>query len=327
MGKSFESRKIGDTSLMQAQKLTFQQAWDSSTIFFVDEELESEIEEKVADLLRTAENPHIAATNVRTLEDVVAFLQEEPDGLDVILRDIGLSDEKFMRVISLLRKIGRIAGGFESEWGITKIKRQLSGNVRFRALIAELLLDGIHDTELAAYIPRFYLEKLNYREIGAISQALRAIRYKESTIGTYGARKGYKVEAAIKAQLENVRANYGIGYEQGRSRFVNVDIDFAVPTLQDPWVIIMSSFQETTASGQTTKARDMLAAYTQITTSNSRYGENRVFVNFVDGGGWLARKRDLERLVAQCHYFINLQNLAMLEAIVLAHAPRSYIVR
>lgn len=83
-------------------------------------------------------------------------------------------------------------------------------------------------------------------------------------------------------------------------------------------------FQETTSSGQTTKARDMLAAYTRINESNSRFGENRAFVNFVDGGGWLARKRDFERLVSQCHYFINLNNLAVIEPIVLAHIPQSY---
>jgi len=47
-------------------------------------------------------------------------------------------------------------------------------------------------------------------------------------------------------------------------------------------------------------------------------------VNFIDGGGWLARKRDMERLVDDCHYFVNLQNLDMLEAIVLQHAPSSY---
>jgi SAM-dependent methyltransferase len=89
-------------------------------------------------------------------------------------------------------------------------------------------------------------------------------------------------------------------------------------------VVIMSSFQETTSSGQTTKAREMLSAFQQINASNSRYEEQRVLVNFVDGGGWLARKRDLERLVDQCHYFINLQNLDMLESIILKHIPSTY---
>jgi hypothetical protein len=306
---------------MPARKLHFQEAWDSSTIFFVDDELEDEIDEIVSGLLRLSQSPHISATEERTLEDTVAFMQESPDSLDVILRDIGFSDEKFMRIISLLRKIGRIDGGFYREWSIAKIKRQLINDIPFLTLVAQILFDGKRDKELAIHIPRFYLDKLNYREIGTIPQALREVRYKESTIGTYGGRKGYKVEATIQKKLEEISSVHGIGYEKGRSRFINVDIDFAIPTLNDPWVVIMSSFQETTSSGQSTKAREMQAAFHQIKLSNSRYGENRVFVNFVDGGGWLARKRDLERLVDQCHYFINLQNLDMLEAIILAHVP------
>lgn len=307
---------------MQARKLSFQEAWDSSTIFFVNEALENEIDARVSGLLQLAQSEHLTAAEERTLNDIIAFLTENPNGLDVILRDIGLSDEKFMRIVSLLRKIGRIPGEFESEWSVAKIKRTLSSDSLFLQQIANLLLDGRRDPELTGHIPRFYLDKLNYRELGAIPQTLREMRYKEAAIGTYGGRKGYFVEAQIKARLEQIKAKHGIGFEQGNSRFVNVNIDFAIPSLQDPWVIIMSSFQETTSSGQTSKARDMFSAYTQLNNSNSRHNENRVFVNFVDGGGWLARKRDMARLVAQCHYFINLQNLDMLEAIVLAHVPK-----
>lgn len=310
--------------MIEARKLTFQEAWESSTIFFVDEELENEIDEKVSKLLRLSQSPYLSNVTERTLDDIVEFLQENRDNLDVILRDIGLSDEKFMRIISLLRKIGRIPGGFDSEWNLSKIKGQLISDASFRTIVAQLLFDGVRDAELSVYIPRFYLSKLNYREIGTIPQALRELRYKEAAIGTYGARKGHKVEAVIQQKLEEIRTSYGIGYAKGRTRFVDVDVDFAIPTLEDPWVIIMSSFQETTSSGQTTKARDMLNAFTRITHSNSRNREERVFVNFVDGGGWLARKRDMERLVEECHYFINLQNLEMIEPIILGHVPASY---
>lgn len=132
------------------------------------------------------------------------------------------------------------------------------------------------------------------------------------------------MENLIRQELEKVQSRHDITYSKGRSRIIDTDIDFAVPNLEDPWVIVMSSFQETTSSGQTTKARDMLSAYLRVLEHNSRNRENRAFVNFVDGGGWLARKRDLARLVDQCHYFINLQNLDMLEAIVLKHVPPRY---
>ena len=71
----------------------------------------------------------------------------------------------------------------------------------------------------------------------------------------------------------------------------------------------------------------MLSAYQAFERVRSRHREDRVFVNFVDGGGWLARKADFQRLVEQCHYFINLQHLAMLESIVLRHVPQRYVTR
>ncbi len=305
--------------MTEARKLSFQEAWDSSVVFFVDEELEREIEAEVESLLATAQSVAHAAPS-----DLAGFLVQQKNALDVVLKDLELSQEKFMRIISLLRKLGRIPGGFDSEWGMSKIKNKIVREPDFAQAVAELLLDGKSDAELQRYIPRYYLEALNYRQAQVGSEATLRKHYKGQLIGTYGGRKGYKVEERIRQKLAQIESAYGIGFDQGRSTMVETDIDFAVPNLDDPWVIVMSSFQETTSSGQTTKARDMLAAYERVVRHNSRYKENRAFVNFVDGGGWLARKRDLERLVEQCHYFINLQHLDMLEAIITKHVPKKY---
>ena len=313
--------------MIEARKISFQEAWDSSVVFFVDEELEREIEAKVEALLETSENRRVSQTAEINVADIADFLGQKDNALDVILKDIGLSEEKFKRTISLLRKLRRIPGDFDSEWGIGKIKSRIAREQGFALMIAKLLVDGKRDKELEQYIPRYYLDMLNYREIKGSSQEARRIRYKQSLIGTYGAQKGHKVEEKIREKLEEIETKHGVDYDRGRSRIIETDIDFAVPNVEDPWVIIMSSFQETTSSGQTTKARDMLSAYERVRRNNSRYREDRVFVNFVDGGGWLARKRDLERLVEHCHYFINLQHLDMLEAIVLQHVPERYFIR
>ncbi|MBU2610842.1 MAG: hypothetical protein KJ606_07850 [Chloroflexi bacterium] len=312
----------------QARKISFEEAWDSATIFFVDEELEDEIDAEVESLLTVASDSRVSEDALMEIDSITEFLTEHELGLDVILRDVELSEEKFMRMVSLLRKIGRISGGFsadDTEWTISRIKNKLVRDRNFAHMIAELLLDGKNDHELKIYIPRYYLETLNYREIRGSSLAARRIRYKRSLIGTYGGRKGYKVENLIRQELARIQTHHGIPYEKGRSRIIDTDIDFAVPNVEDPWIIIMSSFQETTSSGQTNKTRDMLSAYIKVLENNSRNRENRAFVNFVDGGGWLARKRDLQRLVEQCHYFINMQHLDMLEAIVLKHVPAKYI--
>jgi hypothetical protein len=310
--------------MIEARKISFQEAWDSSVVFFVDEKLEQEIEAKVEALLETAGNRRVSETAEINVADIADFLGQKYNALDVILKDVGLSEEKFKRIISLLRKLERIPGDFTSEWGMGKIKSEIDREPDFARMIAELLVDGRRDEELEQYIPRYYLDMLNYREIRGGSQAARCIRYKQSLAGTYGGRKGHRIEDRIRQTLEEIEDKHGVGYGKGRSRLFETDLDFVVPSTEDPWVIIMSSFQETTSSGQTTKAKDMRSVYDQIRHQNSRYGENRAFVNFADGGGWLARKRDLERLVKQCHYFINLQHLDMLEAIVLKHVPERY---
>jgi len=309
--------------MIEARKISFQEAWDSSIVFFVDEELEQEIEARLEALLETAET-HDMSGAADIVADVTDFLRQRDDALNVVLNDIGLSQEKFKRIISLLRKLGRIPGGFIREWGMPKVKRKIAREPDFARMIAELLVDGKRDEELRQFIPRYYLDMLNYREITDSLQAARRIRFKKALMGGYGNLKGDKVEEKIQEKLEEIEAKYGVGYARGRSWIIETDIDFAVPNVEDPWVIIMSTFQETTSSGQTTKARDMLSAYERVSRVNSRNSENRAFVNFVDGGGWLARKRDLQRLVEHCHYFINLQYLDMLEAIVLKHVPERY---
>ena len=307
--------------MIEARKISSQEAWDSATVFFVDEVLEDEIDAQVDALMETAGDPRISETATISVGNIAGFMREKGNALNVILKDIDLSEEKFKRVISLLRRTGRIEGSFDQEWGISKIKSQIRNAPNFAETIAKLLVDGKRDTELTKIIPRYYLDTLNYRDIEGASEAARRIRYKNSMIGTYGGRKGHRVEDNIAERLSDIEARHGIGYNKGRSHFIDTNIDFAVPDVDDPWVIIMSSFQETTSSGQTTKAKDMLFAFDRIRHINSRNNENRAFVNFADGGGWLARRRDYERLIEQCHYFLNLRHLDMLEAIVLKHVP------
>lgn len=307
------------------RKLSFSEAWESFTIFYVDDELENEVEREVEKLIQIARQFRLTETRGPGTERLAALLHEQERALEFILYEIGLSVEKFLRIVSLLRRIGKIPIPLDREWTMKQVLKRIQDDPAFAAQIADLLLDGVRDPSLRAVVPRYYLELLNFREIATDSDVARRARYKHALIGTYSGRKGYRVEARIRQTLETIREKHGVGFESGRSRFINTNIDFAVPSLDDPWVIVMSSFQETTSSAQSAKARDMLVAYQDIQRSNARYGENRVFVNFVDGGGWLARKRDFQRLVESCHYFINLQHLDMLEPIVLAHVPRKYL--
>lgn len=176
--------------MMKARKISFQEAWDSSVVFFVDEELERGIEAKVEALLKTAENARISEMAEINVDDIASFLAQKDNALDVILKDTGLSEEKFKRIISLLRKLGRIPGDFDSEWSTSKIKRKIASEPDFARMIAALLVDGKGDRELEQHVPRYYLDMLNYREIRVSSQAARRVRYKEALIGALWSSEG-----------------------------------------------------------------------------------------------------------------------------------------
>jgi len=310
--------------VIEARKLSFEEAWDSMSVFFVDNLLENEIDQEVENLINLALGANFTEGASLDVENIANMLGNTPKVLDVILMEIGLSEEKFLRIVSLLRKLGEIDAPFDSEWSLDKIKRKMTDDRDFSKIISAIRIDGKRNRRLSNYIPRYYLDTLNLREIAESSLEARRVRYKHSLIGTYSGRKGYRVEARIIEKLEEIHEKLGVPFEKGRSRFIDTDIDFAIPSLVDPWVIIMSSFQETTSSGQSTKARDMLSAFERIQRSNSRHNENQAFVNFVDGGGWLARKGDFRRLVENCHYFVNFQYLDMLEAVVREHVPDKY---
>lgn len=72
---------------IRPHKLTFQEAWDTMTIFFVDEELEDEIDQQARDYLELANRFGLSGERQFEFADLMAFLREEPNGLDFILRE------------------------------------------------------------------------------------------------------------------------------------------------------------------------------------------------------------------------------------------------
>ncbi len=308
----------------EVKKLTFQEAWDSTIVFFNDEAVEIRIDREINKISKNSTNSRISTPGHLDIDGIADYLSEKINGLDVILADIALSREKFLRVISLLRRIGKIPGGFDAEWSIEKIKTKIREERDFALLIAHLLVDGHKDPDMIKYLPKYYREKLNLRGLGVDSVEKRRLKFKESKTGTYAALKGRAIEGLIEKELIRMEKQYGVPYGSGRSWIVNTDVDWAIPSTDEPYVLIMVTYQETTSSGQSTKARDMFDGYQRVHAYNVRNNESRAFVNFVDGGGWLARKNDFQRLVSECHYFLNLQHLDMLEPIIKKHVPDKF---
>ena len=213
-----------------------------------------------------------------------------------------------------------------SEWDMKKIVKEIRRNDIFAKRIANLLINGSEDPLLKRHLPLFYRERLNLTKLTAdlpISSA--KIKLKDKYSANYANDKGRLIQGLVEKELKRIRNKHGIPYQkEGKTKLIDDKVDFAIPTLENPYVIIMCYYMETTSSQQTTKARSMVRAYEKINHWNIERNENRAFVNFVDGAGWLARQSDLRRLVKGCHYILTIKTLYMLENIVLYHIPESY---
>lgn len=294
-------------------KISWEEVLSSCIVFYNDLDVEDRynrfIEEKAREI-REANYGHREISK----DDVLRFIMNENDGLERILGILRLSQEKFFRIISLLRKQ---MGIYISDWtNIDRITREITaqgGDNPFGQRVLEILMYGYKDPELERDLPELYRERLHLTSLNEyIDEWDLRLKLKDSYSATYYSWKGTAIEDRIRRQIESADATYA----KGRSSIVDVTVDWMIPNAIDPRIIIMATYQETTSSNQSVKARDMMHCYEAIQHENMQRGERRIFINFADGGGWLARRKDLSRLHDACHYFLNLKHLNQLNEII-----------
>jgi len=146
--------------------------------------------------------------------------------------------------------------------------------------------------------------------------------------GEYSDKKGDAIEAILRDRLNNLEEKYGIAHAKGQVKLFGKEVDHIIPSdREDASVYVMTSYMETTSSSQTARANEQSEMYGILQRENRRYNTERLFVNFVDGAGWLARRSDLKKLHSGCDYIINLKTLDQLEAIVAKHVPDRYFTK
>lgn len=256
-------------------------------------------------------------------QNLKQFLQKDENFLGVLLALTNLSQEKFLRIITAQRFA---AQDFGSEWGAKRIYGKIRTDDSFAEQIARLFLEGRDSRLLAEQVADFYLDQLslpeNWSEIIRDQNVIGNI-VRKKLAGEYTDQKGKFVEDRVSNILENVKQRYGVTHAHGQVRMVGKEVDHAIPSLDNPYVMVMVSYMETTSSNQTARANEQQAMYQKIVGENVRYpNTQRVFVNVVDGAGWLARRSDLRKMYAGCDYCLNMRTIEQLETIVANHVPR-----
>ena len=99
--------------------------------------------------------------------------------------------------------------------------------------------------------------------------------------GKYSNRVGAHVESIIKNRLENYRINENpkLQYEiQKEFPLLNKNIDFLIPNVNLPIILIESSYNITTGSGQSKRADQLVDFYGTLMRHNANHRANRILI-------------------------------------------------
>lgn len=309
-------------------KLSFDE-WKNSMSFMLDDEFDNNFLQSITPLTRLINE---SCGNFSNSVELSSFLTNNSGNLSALLKLkalislIGLSEERLKRVVSLIRfKFFREE--FRSEWSIKKISRTLIENETFKNLLVEFFINGRNST-VGAEIPIYYLRNFKLLNEDFVSD-LREFNYVERILndneiqGKYSNEVGAHVERIIQNKLEQYKrdVNTSLRYEmQKEFPLLNKNIDFLIPSVNSPIILIESSYNITTGSGQSKRADQLVELYGILMRHNANHRENRIImVNYCDGFGWVGRQNDLHRIYDASDFVFNQENLDVLDTILNEH--------
>jgi len=285
---------------------------DFNTFFYVDPDFEERFDSQtvtaIANLL--AQTHHKVRQAQGPTQQIYEELLQHPLGLRALLALTAFSNELLKRIITVARlkdDTDLNALLYRHDWAITevenftewssdRIQRLVLENKAFRRGIANLFFGGASNPLLVRILSPFHVKKLGIRKLSFEPDAMidTLIRYKES-----GARTA-QGEGNPERVIERLLADMNLAFEAGDLPIFASDeanrkrtIDFIIPDKQHPRLIIECSYLTTTSSGQGDKAKTEQGVADLI---RRHYPQAR-FVGFIDGVGWLVRRRDLGRMV------------------------------
>lgn len=306
-------------------KMPFDEFVQTCTPLLKIPELESHMRDRVRAIVDELLN---FQPNTDPAKSLKQFIQKDKNFLGVLLALTNLSQEKFLRLLTAQRFAAK---DFGPEWGADRIYHKIKRDDEFADKISRLFLEGRTSKLLTEQVADFYLDQLslpnNWSDVIRDENVIENVVRKKLS-GEYTDKKGEYVEKKIRVFLENMQAQYGITHAHGQVPLVGKEVDYAIPSLNEAYVMIMISYMETTSSGQTARANEQLAIYQRIVGENVRYArKQRVLVNIVDGAGWLARRSDLRKMHAGCHFCLNMKTIDQMEPIILQYVPSKFFKR
>lgn len=174
------------------EKIMFSDFVDSMTSFYIDESFEDKMEHEQKIRQRETRKIYKRIEAISTYEGLKSYIAEEKDSLHNLTSLLGLSEENFKRVVSMIRR--NHGQKFVSEWSINETRTKMLSDEFYMKEICGLLLG---ERDYSNDIPRFVLDQLliDTKKLKAFS-SLKVLpeMIKNSFKGTYSTQVGREVE-------------------------------------------------------------------------------------------------------------------------------------
>jgi hypothetical protein len=297
--------------------MTVEEFIRSVTMFYIDNDLEESFS---SDVTTSVNKIRTDLLGVAIPDGLKQYIRDDKDALDHITSLLNISEEKFKRIITMLRLQKRHMP--TSEWPLSEVRKQMIEHPDFMQEVCDLLTVGASMDKYNGLIPAYYLEnfKIDASTLGRLANEDDVRRLvKKGFEGRYSNKIGDSFFKSASGVVTSICGREGLTYSIKKPvPLLNRVVSIAIPDESSPRILIDITYGITTSSTQTKYAEREEAAASKIRDRNTGKLSNQkiTFINVVDGAGWVARRSDLEKIHRCSDYLLNLNTLASIESII-----------
>lgn len=293
------------------EKISYDDLIKTITMFWIDRDLEESISKEVTAAVSSLSTK---LTKIDTKDGLKEYIASDKDSLGNILSLMEISEEKFKRIISMLRRERKYT--FSTEWSLEKTRTMLLANMSLMEDVCELLMNGANSERYKRKIPDFYRESFKIdsstmarltdnAELARLAKSRIDVKYNNSVAGIVTR----KVEDTVKLTCDLE----GLTYAKNKNIIAfDKSFLFTIPDANNPKIVIDCSYNITTSSTQSKYAEKIKDTRKQI----KDHGRTVLIVNVLEGAGWVGRQSDFKTIYENSDYALNLANIGLLDQII-----------
>lgn len=300
-----------------AKKLTYDELFNSTTMFYVNDNCEKFIRKEIDDQTK---NILTELKSITSKESLKRYIIANKDSLKTLISVAEISAERFKRIVSMIRKDKGYV--FATEWDLIRIRSVMMENPVMMDSILNLIWNGKNDPKMQSCVPSFYLENMvmDSSTIAKLQNETNVRQLvKRCCEGSYSNMIGDAVLSDVENELKKACMNHGLEYQKNvRIPKLDRTVSFVLESSKNPKLILDVSYCVTTSSSQGSKKEDARKTES-IIKAECKSGNNIIYVNFLDGAGWIGRQADLREIYRCSDYVVNLKNINLLKDIINTH--------